>query len=80
MHTHVNQLDAFDYKFYEGYKKNFFFFFKVFLYPSVTLRSGVMVSSNWHKTPITQLLFCQCPTSLFNSLFVENGVIIHIML
>ena len=53
--------------------------FTNFTYPSVTTSSGVMVCSNWH-TPITQLLFCQCPTSLFNSLFVENGAIVHVML
>ena len=40
----------------------------------------LMVCSNWHITPITQLLFCQCPTSLFNSLFVENGAIVYVML
>ena len=51
-----------------------------FTYPSVTTSSGTMVCSNWHIALITQLLFCQCPTSLFNSLFVKNSAIVHVML
>ena len=47
---------------------------------SATTGTGIMVCSNRHITPITQLFLCQCPTSLFNSLLVENVAIAHVML
>ena len=49
-----------------------------FTYLSATTGSGIMLYSNWHIPPITWLL-CQCPTSLFNSLFNEDGAIVHVM-
>ena len=52
-----------------------------FTYP-VTTGSGIMFCSNWHITPTAQAQFLlnQCPMSFFNSLFVENGTIAHVML